>query len=145
MMASARTRDPTPCYLIGEDDYQPALQSIRSIISVILYLNDRLVYSQMVHAANSVRSELALADQEWMSVAGYNPRGQNWWDQWFRDRMRFIVQEARVWVNHWISEMRKFRAVRTRYDAAYVNEVLSSYERLASDMDIDLQGLKGNG
>jgi hypothetical protein len=80
-----------------------------------------------------------------VEVAGYNPRGQDWWDQWFRDRMRFIGQEARDWVNHWISEMRKFWAVRTGNDAASVNEVLDSYERLASDMDIDLQGLEGNG
>ncbi|KAJ5109934.1 hypothetical protein N7532_002579 [Penicillium argentinense] len=97
--------------LIDEDDYKPALQSIRSIISVIHYLNDRRVHPRMVHAANLVRSELALADQEWMSVAGYNPRGQDW----------------------------------TGNDAAYANEVLDSYERLASDMDIDLQGLEGNG
>lgn len=70
MMASARTREPTPCYLIDEDDYQPALQSTRSIISVIHCLNDRRVHSRMVYAANLVRSELALADQEWMDVSG---------------------------------------------------------------------------
>ncbi|KAJ5240268.1 hypothetical protein N7468_004887 [Penicillium chermesinum] len=130
---------------IDQDTYKDALQRIRSVISVFHYLNDRRVHSRMVHAANLVRSELALADQEWMSMAGYNPRGQDWWDQWFREQMRFIGQEARNWVNHWISEMRKFWAVRTGRDATYVNEVLDSYKRLASDMDIDLQGLEGNG
>ncbi|KAJ5117411.1 hypothetical protein N7448_011043 [Penicillium atrosanguineum] len=99
----------------------------------------------MVHAANLVRAELAISDQEWMSTAGYNPRGQDWWDQWFRDRMRFIGQQARDWVEKWVNEMQKRWAVRTGTDAAYVLEVLDRYKRLSSDMDVDLQGLEGTG
>lgn len=41
--------------------------------------------ARMVHAADLVRAELGLADQEWIAQAGYDPRGQDWWDQWFRD------------------------------------------------------------
>ena len=131
--------------LIGDDDPKPALRNIRSVISAFHYLNDRRVHSRMVHTANLVRGELALSDQQWMTTEGYNPRGQDWWDQWFRDRMRFIGQEARDWVEDWVTKMRNLWAVRTGSEVDYVLNVLDSYKRLSSDMDVDLQGLEGTG
>lgn len=66
--------------LIGLDNYLPALQNIRSVITVIHYLNHSRVYPHLISSANEVRTEIGLADQEWISQGNHNPRGQAWWD-----------------------------------------------------------------
>lgn len=50
--------------LIEDDDYLPALQNIRSVITVIHYLNDRRVHPHLIRSANEVRTELGIADHE---------------------------------------------------------------------------------
>ncbi|KAI2789668.1 hypothetical protein POX_d05163 [Penicillium oxalicum] len=127
--------------LIADNDYLPALRNIRSVITVIHYLNHPKVHPHLINTANEVRTELGLADQEWISQGNHNPRGQDWWDQWIRELFRRIGAESRNWVSNWVTRMRNIWAVRTGDDAVFVLEALARYKSLASDMDIDLEGL----
>jgi hypothetical protein len=101
-------------------DSLPALRSIRSVISVIHYLNHPKVHPPLINAVNEVRTEIGLADQEWISQGNYNPRGQDWWDQWIRDHLLNIGSRSRDWVSNWVTRIRNIWAVRTGQDALYI-------------------------
>jgi chitinase len=52
---------------IGADNPNEALQSIRSVITIINYLNDPRVRPYMVDTLNEIRREWGLVDQQWVA------------------------------------------------------------------------------
>ncbi|CAG8905445.1 unnamed protein product [Penicillium egyptiacum] len=134
-------RDSTMTNAINNDDPTVALQNIRSVITVMSYLNDPRARPHMISTANEVRTEFGLSDQQWISNGNDPAYAQDWWDQWFRNRLQYIGTSNRNWAIGQIADMRRIWAVRTGQDVTPVLEVLDEYKAAASEMEIDLDGL----
>ncbi|KAF5861274.1 hypothetical protein ETB97_000466 [Aspergillus alliaceus] len=127
---------------VQADDPLDALRNIRAAIAVIHYLNDPRIHPGLVTAANKVRQELGLADEAWEMQGNAPVEARDWWDQWIRERLRFIGSQTRAWVVQWVREMRNRWAVREGQQAVEVLDALSRYTSLASDMEVSLEGLE---
>ncbi|KAB8229452.1 uncharacterized protein BDW43DRAFT_315030 [Aspergillus alliaceus] len=127
---------------VQADDPLDVLRNIRAAIAVIHYLNDSRIHPGLVTAANKVRQELGLADEAWEMQGNAPVEARDWWDQWIRERLRFIGSQTRAWVVQWVREMRNRWAVREGQQAVEVLDALSRYTSLASDMEVSLEGLE---
>lgn len=95
----------------------------------------------MVGTSNEVRRELGLADQQWIANGNDAVYAQDWWDQWFRNRLQYIGTENTNWALGSIADMRRLWAVRTGSNVAPTIEALDKLKADASDMKIDTDDL----
>jgi hypothetical protein len=94
-----------------------------------------------MNTANLVREEWGRADDAWEVTGQPMEYVQDWWDDWIRDRLKYMAAEVRKWVEEWAKKMSQYWAVRTGDQANQVNEILASLRRLASDAEVDHSGL----
>ncbi|KAL2695054.1 hypothetical protein AAEP93_004177 [Penicillium crustosum] len=123
------------------DNPNEALQSIRSVITVMNYLNDPRVRPRMVATSNEIRREWGLVDQQWTADGNDAVYAQDWWDQWFRDRLQHIGTTNTNWALSSIADMRRLWAVRTGSNVAPTIETLDKMKADATDMKIDMDDL----
>lgn len=126
---------------MGADNPNEALQSIRSVITVMNYLNDPRVRPHMVDTSNEIRREWGLVDQQWVADGNEAVYVQDWWDQWFQDRLRHIGTTNTNWALSHIADMRRLWAVRTGSNVTPTIETLDKLKADATDMKIDMDDL----
>lgn len=126
---------------IEADNPNEALRSIRSVITIMNYLNDDRVRPHMTETSNEVRREFGLVDQQWVADGNEAVYVQSWWDQWFRNRLQHIGTTNTNWATSQIADMRRLWAVRTGSNVTPTIEALDKLKADASDMKIDTDGL----
>ncbi|CAI7610929.1 unnamed protein product [Penicillium bialowiezense] len=123
------------------DNPNEALRSIRSVITVMNYLNDPRVRPHMVQTSNEIRREWGLVDQQWVADGNEAVYAQDWWDHWFQNRLQHIGTTNTNWALDSIADMRRLWAVRTGSNVTPTIEALDKLKADASDMKIDMDDL----
>ncbi|KAJ5249907.1 hypothetical protein N7489_000317 [Penicillium chrysogenum] len=89
--------------------------------------------SSQVHFA-----DITCRDRE---IHGVDVYVQDWWDQWFRNRLQHIGRTNTNWATSQIADMRRLWAVRTGSNVTPTIEALDKLNADASDMKIDTDDL----
>ncbi|KXG46667.1 Glycoside hydrolase, superfamily [Penicillium griseofulvum] len=126
---------------IQATDPKTALNNLRSALSLIYYLNHPIAHDNWVGPANDVRTEWARAETEWFAQGNGREQVVAFWDEWLRDFMNGRATRIRNWVQNWARQMYGYWAVRTGNDAIQTLQALRTINSLASDLEMDLDGL----
>ncbi|KAJ5590784.1 CAZyme family GH18 [Penicillium hetheringtonii] len=129
--------------LVENDNPEPALKAIRSVITVITYLNDDEVKSRLARSSNEVRTEFGLLDTAWEDGGNQAVNIQDYWDEWIRDLLKLRSNEASVWVTKWTKKMHDYwKSKKSTAKSRMTLTQIGSLRSLGSDMDIDRSDLE---
>ncbi|KAF2723824.1 glycoside hydrolase family 18 protein [Polychaeton citri CBS 116435] len=122
--------------------YADGLVTIRSIINVFSYLTFPQVKNNLDGICNSIRDELKLANDAWVSDGNGQTGIVDYWDAWIRSHLTRLTRDGRAFAALCISEMRNYwqRQPSSQLQA----EVLQSLDSLESQLNlirVDLSGL----
>ncbi|KAJ5169770.1 uncharacterized protein N7500_002553 [Penicillium coprophilum] len=97
--------------LLAIDNPRRALVMLREPLTILAYLNHPVINTHRMNTVNLVREEWGRADDAWEATGQPMEYVQDWWDEWFRDRLKYMAAEVRKWVEEWAKKMSQHWAV----------------------------------